>query len=117
MLSMFKRNAALRVNRKTQPLSKSTLYGVANSIAFVSASLLLSVSTPMSAFAAQRVVVNEAHIEVDDQSQRTQQAALKKALQQVLVKMSGSTSVLDNARCKGRLARPSVFASLLSLQF
>jgi len=115
MSSMFKRNAALQVNRKTQPLSKSTLYGVASSIAFVSASLLLSLSISMSAFAAQRVVVNEAHIEVDDQSQRTQQAALKKALQQVLVKMSGSTSVLDNAGVKAALRAPQ--ALLRSYRF
>ncbi|WP_334020795.1 DUF2066 domain-containing protein [Alteromonas sp. S015] len=56
--------------------------------------------------AAQRIVVNEAQIQVEDQSQRTQQSALKKALKQVFVKMSGSTSVLDNAGVKAALSSP-----------
>lgn len=56
--------------------------------------------------AAQRVVVNEAQIQVEDQTQRTQQAALKKALRQVFVKMSGSTSVLENAGVKAALTSP-----------
>ncbi|MBJ2128294.1 DUF2066 domain-containing protein [Alteromonas sp. IB21] len=56
--------------------------------------------------AAQRVVVNEAQIQVEDQSQRTQQAAQKKALQQVLVKMSGSTGVLENAGVRAALTSP-----------
>ncbi|AFV85755.1 DUF2066 domain-containing protein [Alteromonas mediterranea] len=57
-------------------------------------------------FAAQRVVVSEAQIQVDDQSQRTQQAALKKALRQVFIKMSGSTHVLDNAGVRAALSSP-----------
>ncbi len=56
--------------------------------------------------AAQRVVVNEAQIQVEDQTQRTQQNALKKALRQVFVKMSGSTSVLDNAGVRAALSSP-----------
>ncbi len=56
--------------------------------------------------AAQRVVVNEAQIQVDDQTQRTQQTALKKALKQVFIKMSGSTSVLDNAGVRAALSSP-----------
>ncbi len=56
--------------------------------------------------AAQRVVVNEAQIQVDDQSQKTQQAAQKKALRQVFVKMSGSTRVLENAGIRAALTSP-----------
>ena len=56
--------------------------------------------------AAQRVIVNEAQIQVEDQTQRTQQAALKKALRQVFIKMSGSTNVLDNAGVKAALRSP-----------
>lgn len=56
--------------------------------------------------AAQRVVVNEAQIQVDDQSQKTQQAAQKKALRQVLVKMSGNTRVLENAGIRAALTSP-----------
>ena len=56
--------------------------------------------------AAQRVVVNEAQIQVEDQTQRTQQNALKKALRQVFVKMSGSTIVLDNAGVRAALSSP-----------
>lgn len=56
--------------------------------------------------AAQRVIVNEAQIQVEDQTQRTQQAALKKALRQVFIKMSGSTNVLDNAGVKAALTSP-----------
>lgn len=65
---------------------------------------LLSYTSP--ALASQRIVVNEAQIQVEDQSQRTQQAAQKKALQQVLVKMSGSTGVLENAGVRAALTSP-----------
>ena len=46
----------------------------------VGLSLIALLSYTSSALAAQRVVVNEAQIQVEDQSQRTQQAAQKKAL-------------------------------------
>jgi hypothetical protein len=72
----------------------------------VSLSLIALLSYTSSALAAQRVVVNEAQIQVEDQSQRTQQAAQKKALQQVLVKMSGSTRVLENAGVRAALTSP-----------
>ena len=56
--------------------------------------------------AALRVVVNEAQIQVEDQTQRTQQAALKQALRQVFIKMSGSKIVLDNAGVRAALTSP-----------
>ncbi|WP_242634955.1 DUF2066 domain-containing protein [Alteromonas sp. KUL42] len=59
-----------------------------------------------SVSATQRVVVNEARILVEDQSQRTQQRALKQALRQVFVKMSGSEDVLDNPGVKAALVSP-----------
>ncbi len=57
-------------------------------------------------YAAQRIVVNEARIEVNDQSQSTQRIALKNALKQVFVKLSGSTSVLKNPGVKAALTTP-----------
>lgn len=72
----------------------------------LSISIIAFISVATSVNAAQRVVVNEARIQVDDQSQRTQQRALKQALRQVFVKMSGSASVLDNAGVKAALVSP-----------
>lgn len=68
--------------------------------------IIAFISVATSVNAAQRVVVNESRIQVDDQSQRTQQRALKQALRQVFVKMSGSASVLDNAGVKAALVSP-----------
>ncbi|BFT30449.1 hypothetical protein D210916BOD24_16250 [Alteromonas sp. D210916BOD_24] len=59
-----------------------------------------------ASYAAQRVVTNEARIEVENQSQATQREALKKALRQVFVKMSGSTAVLDNPGVRAALSTP-----------
>jgi hypothetical protein len=59
--------------------------------------------------ATQRVIVNEAHIQVDDQSQRTQQSALKKALRQVIVKLSGSAEVLTNPGVRAALSSPQSY--------
>lgn len=70
----------------------------------VSVIAILSLVTSVSA--TQRVVVNEARILVEDQSQRTQQRALKQALRQVFVKMSGSEDVLDNPGVKAALVSP-----------
>lgn len=94
MLSTFKRSAGRAV------------VGIAKGVGFIGAFSLLSVSSLTAVFAAQRVVVNEAYVEVSDQSQRTQQAALKKALRQVLVKMSGSPDVLENAGVRAALRSP-----------
>lgn len=70
-------------------------------------SIITFISVATSVNAAQRVVVNEARIQVEDQSQRTQQRALKQALRQVFVKISGSASVLDNAGVKAALVSPN----------
>ncbi len=59
--------------------------------------------------ATQRVIVNEAHIQVDDQSQRTQQSALKQALRQVIVKLSGSAEVLTNPGVRAALSSPQSY--------
>lgn len=67
------------------------------------------------AYAAQRVVINEARVQVENQSQATQRAALKKALTQVFVKMSGNTSVLDNPGVRAALTNPQ--ALLRSYRF
>ncbi|AXT40856.1 DUF2066 domain-containing protein [Alteromonas sp. BL110] len=72
----------------------------------LSASLVAILSYSAVTHAAQRVVVNEAQVQVEDQTQRTQQTALKKALKQVFIKMSGSTSVLDNAGVRAALTSP-----------
>ena len=72
----------------------------------LSVSLVAILNYSAVTHAAQRVVVNEAQIQVEDQTQRTQQAALKKALKQVFIKMSGSTSVLDNAGVRAALSSP-----------
>ena len=69
-------------------------------------SLFAILNHSANTYAAQRVVVNEAQIQVEDQTQRTQQTALKKALKQVFIKMSGSTSVLDNAGVRAALTSP-----------
>ncbi|MDY6978001.1 MAG: DUF2066 domain-containing protein, partial [Pseudomonadota bacterium] len=69
-------------------------------------SLLAILNYSANTHAAQRVVVNEAQIQVEDQTQRTQQTALKKALKQVFIKMSGSTSVLDNPGVRAALTSP-----------
>ncbi|WP_394224181.1 DUF2066 domain-containing protein [Alteromonas gracilis] len=81
----------------------------------LSVSLIALLNVAAFSHAAQRVVVNEAQIQVDDQSQRTQQAALKRALRQVFVKMSGSTSVLDNAGVRAAITSPQ--SLLRSYQF
>ncbi|GFD88882.1 hypothetical protein KUL152_11080 [Tenacibaculum sp. KUL152] len=103
MLTMVKRNASHYVSRV---FDGARIAGVC---------ALLTLNAVPSVFAAQRVIVNEAHIEVSDQSQRTQQAALKEALKQVFVKMSGSTAVLDNAGVKAALRTPQ--AMLRSYRF
>lgn len=103
MLTMVKRNASHYVSRV---FKGARIAGVC---------ALLTLNAVPSVFAAQRVIVNEAHIEVSDQSQRTQQAALKEALKQVFVKMSGSTAVLDNAGVKAALRTPQ--AMLRSYRF
>lgn len=72
----------------------------------LSVSLVAMLNYSAVTHAAQRVVVNEAQIQVEDQTQRTQQAALKKALKQVFIKMSGSESVLDNAGVRAALTSP-----------
>ncbi|TKB03676.1 DUF2066 domain-containing protein [Alteromonas portus] len=74
--------------------------------AILGVSFLAMLSCSAFTQAAQRVVVNEAQIQVEDQTQRTQQAALKKALRQVFIKMSGSTRVLDNPGVKAALSSP-----------
>ncbi|GFD91969.1 hypothetical protein KUL156_48560 [Alteromonas sp. KUL156] len=73
---------------------------------FLGLSLIALLNYTTLVEAAQRVVVNEAQIQVDDQSQKTQQAAQKKALRQVFVKMSGSTRVLENAGIRAALTSP-----------
>lgn len=69
-------------------------------------SALALISFSAFTHAAQRVVVNEAQIQVEDQTQRTQQVALKKALKQVFIKMSGNMNVLDNPGVKAALTSP-----------
>ena len=59
--------------------------------------------------ATQRIIVNEAQIQVDDQSQRTQQSALKQALRQVIVKLSGSADVLTNPGVRAALSSPQSY--------
>lgn len=59
--------------------------------------------------ATQQVVVNEASIAVSDQSQTTQTNALKKALRQVVIKISGNTDVLENPGIKAALVSPQSY--------
>lgn len=59
--------------------------------------------------ATQRIIVNEAQIQVEDQSQRTQQSALKQALRQVIVKLSGSADVLTNPGVRAALSSPQSY--------
>ena len=59
--------------------------------------------------AAQQVMVNEAQVMVDDQSQRTQQKALKQALSQVFLKMTGSSAVLNNEGIRAALSSSQSF--------
>lgn len=94
MLTAVKRNIS-GTNKKRQ-----------RSKYIVGLSLIALLSFTSPALASQRIVVNEAQVQVEDQSQRTQQAAQKKALQQVLVKMSGSTDVLENAGVRAALTSP-----------
>ncbi|WP_218418863.1 DUF2066 domain-containing protein [Alteromonas lipotrueae] len=63
----------------------------------------------MSAHATQHVVVNEAQIPVSDQSQKTQANAVKKALTQVMVKVSGNTEVLQNPGVRAALRTPEAY--------
>jgi len=94
MLTAVKRNTK-KANTKGRRLTPA-----------IGLSLIALLNYSAFTFAAQRVVVSEAQIQVDDQSQRTQQAALKKALRQVFIKMSGSTHVLDNAGVRAALSSP-----------
>ncbi|WP_420932913.1 DUF2066 domain-containing protein [Alteromonas sp. A081] len=64
------------------------------------------VSASFVASAAQRIVVNEAKILVEDQSSRAQQKAAKQALREVFLKMSGSTDSLSNPGVKAALSSP-----------
>lgn len=59
--------------------------------------------------ATQLVEVNIAKIPVSDQSQRTQNSALKSALNEVMVKLSGNKSVLENAGVKAALRTPQAY--------
>lgn len=63
----------------------------------------------MSAHATQHVVVNEAQIPVSDQSQKTQANAVKKALTEVMVKVSGNTEVLQNPGVRAALRTPEAY--------
>tara|TARA_Y100000310_G_scaffold287930_1_gene313170 strand:- start:7277 stop:8674 length:1398 start_codon:yes stop_codon:yes gene_type:complete len=103
MLTAVKRNTK-KANTKGRRLTPA-----------IGLSLIALLNYSAFTFAAQRVVVSEAQIQVDDQSQRTQQAALKKALRQVFIKMSGSTHVLDNAGVRAALSSPQ--SSLRSYRF
>ncbi|WOI35844.1 DUF2066 domain-containing protein [Alteromonas sp. CI.11.F.A3] len=70
--------------------------------------LAIAVCT-MSAQATQHVVVNEAQIPVSDQSQKTQANAVKEALTQVMVKVSGNTAVLQNPGVRAALRKPEAY--------
>ncbi|AMJ86181.1 DUF2066 domain-containing protein [Alteromonas sp. Mac1] len=70
--------------------------------------LAIAVCT-MSAHATQHVVVNEAQIPVSDQSQKTQANAVKEALTQVMVKVSGNTTVLQNPGVRAALRKPEAY--------
>ena len=70
--------------------------------------LAIAVCT-MSAHATQHVVVNEAQIPVSDQSQKTQANAVKEALTQVMVKVSGNTAVLQNPGVRAALRKPEAY--------
>ena len=59
--------------------------------------------------ATQQIEANIAKVPVSDQSQRTQERALKSALNEVMVKLSGSTSVLQNPGVKAALRTPQAF--------
>ena len=63
----------------------------------------------MSAYATQHVVVNEAQIPVSDQTQKTQANAVKEALTQVMVKVSGNTAVLQNPGVRAALRKPEAY--------
>ena len=59
--------------------------------------------------ATERFSTNEAKIPVDDQTQATQKRALKAAFTQVLVKMSGMSTVIDNAGVRSALSTPDAY--------
>jgi len=59
--------------------------------------------------ATQQVTANVAKIAVSDQSQRTQDKALKEALRQVIVKVSGNSEVLQNSGVRAALVTPQSF--------
>ena len=63
----------------------------------------------LSAHATQHVVVNEAQIPVSDQSQKTRAYAVKEALTQVMVKVSGNTAVLQNPGVRAALRTPEAY--------
>lgn len=100
--------AAIRVENKLNTLLKTKR---AKFMVRACLSILVSISviyTPLVS-ATQRIVVNKAQIQVDDQSQRTQQQALKKALRQVIIKLSGSADVITNPGVKAALSSPQSF--------
>lgn len=62
-----------------------------------------------SAQATERFSTNEAKIAVDNQTQATQKSALKAAFTQVLIKMSGVSTVIDNAGVRTALNTPDAY--------
>jgi len=62
-----------------------------------------------SAQAVERFNTNEAKIAVDNQTQATQKTALKAAFKQVLVKMSGLSTVIDNEGVRAALRSPDAY--------
>lgn len=59
--------------------------------------------------ATVQIETHVGQVQVEDQSQRTQQQASKDALKQVLVKMSGTTTATDNAGVRAAIRSPGQF--------
>lgn len=88
---------------------------VRGSLGFRATFIVLSALVSGHVNATQVIQTNIAAIAVDDQSQRSQDAALKSAFKQVMIKITGNKDALQNPGVKAALRTPQAY--LRSYQF
>ena len=79
--------------------------------------LVLVAASLGSATASTVVKTNAAKVPVDDQSAQSRRAALRQAMEQVLVKMSGTESVLSHPAVRSALQSPARYLSAYQFDY
>lgn len=78
-------------------------------LGFWATSIVLSALVSGHVEATQVIQTNIAAIAVDDQSQRSQDSALKSAFKQVMIKITGNKDALQNPGVKAALRTPQAY--------